>query len=376
MSRNMFRTLFETLSFARLFCLASIMFGASILSDSLHASGGSNRRTTEDSLISIHSPREYQVFQRKTLAIGKVTLSGRVDGAADWVRAKLEGKPLKSKLSGDWQKIPFDAKARSFFLQTELPAGGWYKLTVEALQGDKVVGQSSVEHFGIGEVFVGAGQSNSTNSGEFPIQQSSGMVSSFSGSAWKIADDPQLGVADNSQGGSYYPAFGDILYEKYKVPIGIAATGYGGTSVNQWQPDQDLFKWMMTRVHQLGPGGFRAILWHQGESDVAMTVDEYHGKLKTIIEASKKAAGWEFPWFVAQVSYHNPDNPKHDSTRTAQAKLWEEGVAMEGPDTDMLVGDDRDFEGKGIHFSPKGLKAHGKMWAEKVSPYLDAILKE
>jgi hypothetical protein len=47
---------------------------------------------------------------------------------------------------------------------------------------------------------------------------------------------------------------------------------------------------------------------------------------------------------------------------------------MQGPDTDTLTGDNRDMDGKGIHFSPKGLKAHGEMWAEKVSAYLDQVL--
>lgn len=60
--------------------------------------------------------------------------------------------------------------------------------------------------------------------------------------------------------------------------------------------------------------------------------------------------------------------------RAAQKKLWETGVALEGPDTDTLTGDNRDEGGKGIHFSPKGLRAHGKLWAEKVTVYLDKEL--
>ena len=83
------------------------------------------------------------------------------------------------------------------------------------------------------------------------------MVASFSGEQWQLADDPQPGVADKSQGGSFWPAFGDAMYERYGVPIGVAATGFGGTSVNQWQPDGDFFPWMMTRVYQLGPHGFQ-----------------------------------------------------------------------------------------------------------------------
>ena len=78
------------------------------------------------------------------------------------------------------------------------------------------------------------GQSNSTNCGQEKIRQKSGMVSSFSGTGWQLADDPQPGVHDNSTGGSYWPAFGDAMFEEYQVPIGLASTGHSGTSVNQW----------------------------------------------------------------------------------------------------------------------------------------------
>jgi hypothetical protein len=225
-------------------------------------------------------------------------------------------------------------------------------------------------------VFFGAGQSNTTNSGgEGGLQTETKMVSTFGGENWRLADDPQPGVHDKSQGGSFWPAFGDALYKRYKVPIGVAVTGHGGTSVNQWQRDGELFNWMLLRMRQLGKVGFRAVLWHQGESDVAMAKDEYRDKLSQIILDSRSAAGWDVPWFVARVSYHNPSSQTFESTRSAQQELWARGIAYEGPDTDTLRGDNRDGGGKGIHFSPKGLRAHGLMWAEKVSAYLDRVLR-
>ena len=247
-------------------------------------------------------------------------------------------------------------------------------MEVRALKAGQVVAQSSVENVGVGEVFVGAGQSNSTNSGQERIQQTSGMVSAFSGTTWQIANDPQPGTHDNSGGGSFWPAFGDAMYQKYHVPIGVAVTGHGGTSVNQWEPNGELFNWMMTRIYQLGPNGFRAVLWHQGESDTGMTSEDYGQRLATVIQSSKQLAGWEFPWFVAQVSYHNPKELSFATTRDAQKKLWDTNVALEGPDTDALTGDNRDYNGAGIHFSPKGLRAHGQMWADKVSAWLDRAL--
>jgi hypothetical protein len=49
--------------------------------------------------------------------------------------------------------------------------------------------------------------------------------------------------------------------------------------------------------------------------------------------------------------------------------------AVKGPDTDTLTAPYRQNEGKGTHFNDAGLKAHGLLWADKVSQYLDTILR-
>ena len=116
------------------------------------------------------------------------------------------------------------------------------------------------------------------------------------------------------------------MYEKYHVPIGVAATGHSGTSINQWQPGGELFLWTVGRMNELGSGGFRAVLWHQGESDVSMKSTEYGRKLAALITESRKASGWDVPWFVAQASYNNPKEGKVASTRDAQKALWNSGI--------------------------------------------------
>lgn len=326
--------------------------------------------------LTVLSPRNYQVFQRSSRLSGAVVVSGRVAVDCDAVEARIVGKPLEGTLPETWQALPLVVAARSFYAELPLAAGGWYRFELRALKAGKVVATVTVEKFGVGEVFVGAGQSNSTNCGQEKTRQNSSMVSSFSGSEWQLADDPQPGPHDKSQGGSFWPAFGDAMFARYQVPIGVAVTGHGGTSVKQWRPGDELHNWMTTRIHQLGAGGFRAVLWHQGESDVGLTSEEYALRLTEVIRGSTAAAGWQFPWFVAQVSYHNPEKPSWPNPRAAQKQLWDAGVALAGPDTDTLAGDNRDHDGKGIHFSPKGLVAHGKMWADQVAIYLDPVVAQ
>jgi hypothetical protein len=233
------------------------------------------------------------------------------------------------------------------------------------------------------------------------------MVVSFDGQRWAIADDPQPGVQDNSSKGSFIPSFGDALVEKYRVPIGVASVGHGSTSVRQWLPagmtfaapptmskfvteqspgvwecDGTLFNGMMERIHQLGPHGFRALLWHQGESDAnqkpghQISGEEYRRLLTEIIRQSRKDAGWNFPWFVAEASYHSPTDTSYPEIREAQHSLWQSGIALEGPDTDQLTGAYRQNNGAGVHFSSQGLRAHGELWAKKVEAYLDRSLDQ
>jgi serine/threonine protein kinase len=331
---------------------------------------------TADADLILSAPKNWQVFQRYSRHRGQILVQGKIKVACDRLEVRVTGTSLDGPLPDKWQDVPVDSQDRTFDATIPLPAGGWYTVEVRAMNRSKVVAETVVAKVGIGEVFVIAGQSNATNCGEERLKTQSGKVASFSGSRWQLANDPQLGVHDRTTAGSPWPAFGDALFDKYKVPIGIASTGHSGSRVSQWQAGGEFHQWMMKRVKDPGSGGFRALLWHQGESDVDLAPAEYARLMTSLIESARKEAGWNFPWMVAQVSYHNPKNPSFEAVRTGQKMLWDKKVALEGPDTDTLRGDNRDDAGRGIHFSGKGLRAHGRMWADKVSAHLEKVLAE
>lgn len=322
--------------------------------------------------LTVFSPRDYQVFQRQTKLNGKVFFAGHVLTPCDKVEYRLSGKPLDGNLNEEWRELPVNRQLNAFQCWVDVPAGGWYRAELRAFLAGKQISSATIDRVGVGEVFVGCGQSNSTNCGGEPTKTATGMVANFNGVEWQLANDPQAGTHDDSKFGSFWPSFGDAMFARYKVPIGVAVTGQGGAPVSTWTPGSPAFIWLATRMMALGKGGFRAVLWHQGESNVNGTSEDYYQKLSTTIKATHAVAGWYFPWFVAQVSYNNPKAPSFDSTRNAQKRLWNEGIALEGPDTDTLVGEDRD----GIHLSVKGLKKHGEMWTEKIGVYLDKVLAE
>lgn len=328
--------------------------------------------------IELDSPLSCQVIQRRTARDGAIPVAGTCGIGCDLVEARIIGVI-------DWQPAKLEANG-SFQSKLVAPAGGWYALEVRAVKRNKIVATRKVAHVGVGEVFIGAGQSNSTSCGGFQskcrgdgrTQPMSGMVTTFDGTCWRIANDPQPGAHDKITNGSFWPAFGDAMAAIFQVPIGVAVTGHAGTSIRQWTKDDVLFQWTLTRLRQLGRNGFRALLWHQGENDAdaGMSADRYAEGLAKIIADFRAAMGRDFPVFVAQASFLPWPKPGVSrQIRAGQSRLWKERIALQGPDTDKMRGDLRDMDGKGIHFSKKGLKVHGEAWAKKVSAWLQNALK-
>jgi len=349
--------------------------------------------------LTLTAPLDYQVVQRETKDKGRVSIRGDVNdaGAAAFAveaRIAVTGK-------GEWKRLQAAFEKSKFEAVFDAPAGGWHRLEVRAVSGDKVLAEAAVEHVAIGEVFVVAGQSNSANHGAEKQTVKSGRVATYDGFRWQISNDPQPGASGN--GGSIVPPFGDAIVQRFDVPVGFIACGIGATSVREWLPKGTKFpnpptltgrvqkrpdgEWesngqafdtFVARSKSLGPRGFRAVLWHQGESDAnqkdptrTLPGTLYRQHLETVIQQSRREIGWDAPWFVAQVSYHVPGDEASPDIRAAQASLWKDRIAREGPDSDALKGELRESGGKGVHFSGAGLREHAARWIEKVAPWIE-----
>jgi hypothetical protein len=355
--------------------------------------------------LSLQSPLDYQVFQRAPGGKGAINVRGHTEAEAPQWQYRVAGKSWNGvALDETWRDFPAPPQNGAFDFAITAPAGGWYRLEVRAAKDGQSLLDAAVEHVGVGEVFIVAGQSNAGNYGAGKQQPRSGNVSSFDGKNWVIANDPQRGAG--GEGGSFMPAFGDGMAERFRVPIGLVPVAAGGTSVRawlpagvefarqttkgvgvrptangQWESTGALFDKLAERLAALGPGGCRAVLWHQGESDAGqarggapadqqITGAQYAAFMETLIRASREHARWNVPWFTAQATYHSETDSADDEFRAAQKAAWDKGLAMPGPDTDALRGELR----AGVHFTAQGLQKHGALWVEKVAPWLEAQL--
>jgi hypothetical protein len=371
--------------------------------------------------ITLTSPRDYQVFQRLIRDRGFILVRGRLSTPADRLEVRvieredtvIETISARSapRLSTKWRRLAVNKVSGDFAASIPTPPGGFYDVELRTIRGHTPNTQRTVPHVGVGEVFLIAGQSNSTNYGEVPQATQTRMVTTFDGITWRIADDPQPGTQDNSKKGSFAPSFGDAMFARYHVPIAIASVGHGSTSIRQWLPAGDnvevmptmtryvtrnpdgsltstgtLFNGMLNRIRQLeasappGGHGLRAILWHQGESDShqpaehEISAETYRRMLIRVITATRTSGGWPVPWFVAQATYHLPTDTSTPAIREAQQSLWQQGIALQGPDTDTLGPPYRQNNGTGTHLNDTGLKLHGQLWARAVSVWLDPLL--
>ena len=168
--------------------------------------------------LDLLSPLDYQVVQRQTKGGGTIRINGLLSESAPH-NAFLEARISQDGSEAAWQRIDSLIAERNVSAFLRAPAGGWKRLDVRIVNSDGEFARASVEHVGIGEIFVIAGQSNSANYGEEKQTLHSDRVAAFDGSKWQIANDPQPRAKGRS--GSFIPAFGEEWVAKLDVTVGI-----------------------------------------------------------------------------------------------------------------------------------------------------------
>lgn len=350
---------------------------------------------SDEPRIEFTRPRPHQVFQRigfdpaKEAAgevapsgAAEVEVAGTVPGgpSAAVIEYRIDVLDRGQGTSTDWQAVvlqPSQLDGTGFRFPIIVPAGGWYRL--ELRQQDDAgatLATGACEPFGVGEVFLVAGQSYATNTNDerLRVTDAAARVAALNTATgeWAVAHDPQP-APDNTDGGSIWPPLGDELVKRFRVPVAFANVAVGATASAQWLPGEVLHD----RLSSVGTslGRFRAVLWQQGESDViaATTTEQYIANLQRIRQSAVRAWGFEPVWIAAKSTHHPTvynDPAGEGRIRDAIDRLSDITGFAAGPDTDTLTGEHRGDINSRRHFSASGQRAAAALWLQTLSERL------
>lgn len=240
----------------------------------------------------------------------------------------------------------------------------------------------TLSHFGIGDVYIIAGQSNAVGIGASNQSYAGTFAGVYRNSyVWQNLTDPvdsatnQIDTVsldtDPAPAGSYWPLLATQIISGASVPVAFIPCAKGATKISEWQPGANhedrstLYGSMIYRARQM-PNGIKAVLWHQGESDA--TINGFTGRaaynayLDTLANAIMDDLG--VPLVAAKI--HKWDG----APSTTQENVDEIHAAIDDAITDnpnVLAGPNFDSPTRvtsGLHFSTAGelTDAAGRWW--------------
>lgn len=268
--------------------------------------------------------------------------------------------------TNDWTELPFKREGDTIKASIKVMAGGWYDLEVKqsSASGSRT---NHVEDFGVGDVFIIAGQSyaEGCNEERLKVEDPYGRVAAFDlqDNSWRIAHDPQPNVRN---GGTIWPPAGSYLVGVSQVPVGFINVALSATSSKAWLPPGANFQKL--RDAGIKMKDFRAVLWQQGESDVIekTSTEDYVANILKLRTTAVEAWGFDPPWLVAKSTHHPlyyQDPEGQLRIRKGYEYLIERLGFKPGPDTDLLGGDNRSNTKKSAgHFTGLGQRRAGLLW--------------
>lgn len=342
--------------------------------------------------LSIQFPTSRFVTQRGLDNQGRIYVAARLSESADRVEAQLSPVATGQGTATAWQTIQINPSAGAV-IGSVTGTGGWYILTIRTIRGGITIAQSTVQPVGIGEVFILAGQSNSRGFGigDNDLGAISDRVSSIdtinhyypppylallsSGDPMPFAPYTPLTagkrvfpMGESSWG---WGELGDYIVNRFNVPVMFYNAGWDAATIDNWSntakgvPACNLFNCVVnwpnlqpyTNLRQImnyygASGGFRAVLWHQGESEDIRpaTIPLYAARLDSLIrQVRQDFNNRSMPWVVARASFTGQVTNADVIAQQRQVIQTPNFNVFEGPLNDTII--NRHGGQQDVHFS-------------------------
>ncbi|MCX6219131.1 sialate O-acetylesterase [Spirosoma sp.] len=336
------------------------------------------------SQLTITSPVPRMVFQRNLANEASVSITGIASSSATTIEARFVPMAVGQGNVTDWTPLKFLPQSTAFHGQVTVSAG-WYRLDVRSRSGRTITAQTQVNRVGVGEVFIIAGQSNAEGGFQRPPSSVDDRVMCVDFRQDSLSEQLiPLQFSHISYGTSIGPSqpphiysiLGDKLAQRLNVPILFLGAALGGTSSADWQQsaagnmgtgrNSAVYRRMgAVLLHYVTRTGARAVLWHQGESDLHSSTQTYFDNIKYVIEKSRQQLGGKpLAWSVSRASYiFGQTSP---SVIAAQNQLISNVFnVFAGPATDGITGPDNRFDD--LHFGGNGLYRFASAWDESLT---------
>jgi len=339
--------------------------------------------------VAITFPVNRAVFQRNSSNTGMIPIAGTFQTRVERIDARLT--PINGGNAVDWTAISVNPNFGTF-IGNIFAQAGWYKLEIRASRGGVIVGTSTIEKVGVGEVLIISGQSNAQGyegRGNPPANDDRvNCITNFY-SYGQITEPPfpvisqlseNVKIAPLGNGSWCWGKLGDLLAEKLNVPILFINTAFEAMGIEAWSrsadgergqdfysgnfalpgyPYENLKKSLHYYTNMFG---VRSILWHQGETDndKRTSTEKYRQNLEYIISRSRGDTGKNVSWMVCRVS--RVSSGTYQPVIDAQNQVIQNYPnTFEGPETDQIL--DRT---DGVHFYDKGLIELARAWNNKL----------
>lgn len=354
--------------------------------------------TCNGQTVSLSYPINNSVLQRSTLNDAVVTFAGQLvhNTLAVTLSYRIRTVSATGVAGAPGAAINLNLASNGMFFTTQVVGKGWY--LCEILLNGVVYATAK---FGVGDVFIIAGQSNAQGVDKLGYLLPSGggipewvvgtsedrtctktLPASFTSMFSLNTPDEakrhgRLGPSGN--GIWAYATLGKLISDTNAgMPVAFFNASTGGSSITEWKQGADGVEakhpYTGTQVclgYQGGSAnpadyyglpyttlknalnyygslfGVRAVLWHQGEADADVNVNpiykatsaaDYQTKLQAVIAKSRADFGApNLTWYISKASF-SKSGPINATVRTGQGNVATGSPNLGGADTDYVTG--------------------------------------